>query len=54
MTRDTRAGVPAHDLDTMMYSVQVEFPDNHGEVKRYQVGVKYTPATHTSEVVTFF
>lgn len=53
-TLGARAGVPAPDLDAMMYSVQVEFPDNHGEVKRYQVGAKYTPATHTSEVVTFF
>lgn len=53
-TWGARAGVPARELDAMMYSVQVEFPDGSGEVKRYQVGVKYTPDTHASEVVTFF
>lgn len=51
--RGSRSGVPAPDLDAMMYSVQVEFPDASGGVKRYQVGLKYTPETHTSEVVTF-
>ena len=49
-----KAGVPARELDAMMYSVQLEFPDGAGEVKRYQVGLKYTPHTHTSEVVTFY
>jgi hypothetical protein len=52
-TLGARAGVPARELDAMMYSVQVEFPDGAGKVKRYQVGLKYTPHTHTSEVVTF-
>lgn len=53
-TWGARAGVPARELDAMMYSIQVEFPNDASDVKRYQVGLKYTPATHTSEVVTFF
>lgn len=52
-TWGARGGVPTRDLDALMYSVQVEFPDCDGEVKRYQVGLKYLPETHTSEVVTF-
>ncbi len=52
-TWGARAGVPARELDAMMYSIQVEFPSDAGDIKRYQVGLKYTPATHTSEVVTF-
>lgn len=48
-----RAGVPARVLDALMYSVQVKFPDVAGGVKRYQVGLKYTPETHTREIATF-
>lgn len=47
-------GVPTPEFNALMYSIQVEFPDNTGILKRYQVGLKYTPETHTSEVVTFF
>lgn len=49
-----RNGVLTPDLNAMMYSVQVEFPDETGDVRRFQVGLKYSPATHSSEVVTFF
>ena len=47
-------GIPTPEFNALMYSIQVEFPDNTGIMKRYQVGLKYTPETHTSEVVTFF
>lgn len=50
----SRDGVPAAELDAFMYSVQVEFPDEAGLVKRYQVGLKYDARKHASEVVTFF
>lgn len=49
-----RNGVPAPELDALMYSVQVEFPTATGKVRRYQVGLKYQAETHTSEVVTFY
>ncbi|WP_313817847.1 hypothetical protein [Citricoccus sp.] len=49
-----RDGAPVPELDALLYSVQVEFPDEMGEVKRYQVGLKYEAGTHTSEVVTFY
>ncbi|MEP9391914.1 hypothetical protein ABLE94_06575 [Gordonia sp. VNK1] len=50
----SRNGKPAPELNAMMYSVQVEFPDENGEVRRYQVGLKYTADTHTSEIITFY
>lgn len=50
----SRNGAPAPELSAMMYSVQVEFPDDHGKIRRYQVGLKYTAETHTSEIVTFY
>jgi len=50
----TRGGVPAPELDALMYSVQVEFLDDSGDARRYQIGLKYSPADHTSEVVTFY
>lgn len=37
-----------------MFSVQVEFPTATGQVRRYQVGLKYDPGTHTSEIATFY
>lgn len=49
-----RDGVPTPDLDALMYSVQVEFPTAAGDVKRYQVGLKYRADRHISEVVTFY
>jgi hypothetical protein len=36
-----------------MFTVPVEFPDDSGKVRRYQVGIKYTPASHAGGVVTF-
>ncbi|MGC5585949.1 hypothetical protein [Ornithinimicrobium sp. W1665] len=50
----SRDGMLAPELDAMMYSVQVEFPDDDGEIKRYQVGLKYTAEAHTTEIVTFY
>lgn len=50
----TRNGVPAPELDALMYSVQVELQTGIGEVHRFQAGLKYTSATHTSELVTFY
>ncbi|MGK2876783.1 MAG: hypothetical protein ACSLEW_14300 [Nocardioides sp.] len=50
----SRNGEPTPELNALMYSVQVEFPDETGNVKRYQVGLKYLPETHANEVVTFF
>lgn len=47
-------GIPTPEFNALMYSIQVEFPDLTGIMKRYQVGLKYTPESHTSEVVTFF
>lgn len=49
-----RNGAPASELDAFMYSVQVEFLTGNGEVHRFQAGLKYTSATHTSELVTFY
>lgn len=53
-TPGLRDGVPAPELDALMYSVQVEFPTATSESKRYQIGLKYEADTHTSEVVTFY
>lgn len=50
----SRNGAPAPELSAMMYSVQVEFPADDGKIRRYQVGLKYTAETHTSEIVTFY
>jgi hypothetical protein len=52
--RGERAGTPVRELDALMYSVQVEFQAAGGDVKRFQVGLKYQSETHTSEIVTFF
>ncbi|MDO4259023.1 MAG: hypothetical protein Q4C87_05820 [Actinomycetaceae bacterium] len=49
----TRDGEPAPENDAVMFTVQVEFPNDTGTVRRYQVGVKYFPASHSGEVVTF-
>ena len=49
----TRDGEPAPENDALMFTVPVEFPDGAGTVRRYQVGVKYSPASHSGEVVTF-
>lgn len=49
----TRGGHPAPENDALMFTVPVEFADNAGKVRRYQVGIKYTPANHSGEVVTF-
>lgn len=49
----TRDGRPAPENNALMFTVQVEFPDETGKVRRYQVGIKYTPTSHTGEVVTF-
>ena len=49
----TRDGEPAPENDALMFTVPVEFPDDTGTVRRYQVGVKYSPASHSGEVVTF-
>lgn len=49
----TRDGKPEPENDALMFSTQVEFPDNAGKVRRYQVAIKYSPASHTGEVVTF-
>lgn len=50
----TRGDVPAPENDAMMYSVQVAFPSSDGSLRRYQVGLKYRPDTHTSEITTFY
>ena len=49
----TRDGEPAPENDALMFTVPVEFPDGAGTVRRYQVWVKYSPASHSGEVVTF-
>lgn len=49
----TRDGEPSPENDALMFTVPVEFPDGTGTVRRYQVGVKYCPASHSGEVVTF-
>lgn len=49
----TRDGKPAPENDALMFTVQVELPDEAGKVRRYQVGIKYKPASHTGDVVTF-
>jgi hypothetical protein len=49
----TRAGKPAPENNALMFTTQVEFPDETSKVRRYQVGIKYLPATHAGEVVTF-
>jgi hypothetical protein len=49
----TRDGRPTPENNALMFTVQVEFPDDTGKVRRYQVGIKYAPSNHTGEVVTF-
>ena len=51
--RGTRDGEPAAENDALMFTVQVEFPDDTATVRRFQVGIKYRPADHLGEVVTF-
>lgn len=50
----TRDGEPAPENDALMFTVQIEFPDDTGTARRYQVGVRYSPASHSGEVVTFY
>ncbi|MDQ0538218.1 hypothetical protein QF011_000759 [Curtobacterium flaccumfaciens] len=44
------------NLDALMFSVQIEVPQNDGRkvARRMTVGVKYFPADHRGEVVTLF
>lgn len=49
----TRDGKPAPENNALMFTVQVEFPDDTGKVRRYQVGIKYTASSHRGEIVTF-
>ncbi len=49
----SREGKPDPDNNALMFTVLVEFPDDTDKGRRYQVGIKYTPASHTGEVVTF-
>ncbi|MFV0461458.1 MAG: hypothetical protein ACK5MT_22105 [Actinomycetales bacterium] len=49
----TRDGDPAPENDALMFTVPVDFPDCRGKVRRYQVGIKYTAASHSGELVTF-
>ncbi|MEX5265894.1 hypothetical protein RF640_17905 [Kocuria sp. CPCC 205231] len=49
-----REGVLIPALDAMMFTVQVDFPDQTGAPKRYQVGMKYLTEDHTGEIVTFY
>lgn len=49
-----RNGEPDPELNAVMFTVQVEFPDRSGAAKRYQIGMKYTPDTHSCEIVTFY
>lgn len=51
--RGTRDGEPAPENNALMFTVQVEIPDDTKKVRRYQVGIKYTPSSHRGEVVTF-
>ena len=50
----TRDGMAAPEFDALMYSMQLEFRDATGDVKRFQAGLKYSPGNHVSEVVTFY
>lgn len=50
----TRDGARAPENDALMFTVQVEFPDETGLVHRYQVGVKYDGMSHEGEIATFF
>lgn len=54
LTPGSHAGEPDPNLDAMMFTVQVEFQNADGEVRRYQAGIKYRPETHTGELVTFY
>jgi hypothetical protein len=49
-----RGGMAAPELDALMYSMQLELRGAAGDVKRFQVGFKYSPDTHVSELTTFF
>lgn len=41
-------------LDALMFTVQVEFPKEKGGYLRFQAGMKYSPESHTGEIVTLF
>lgn len=46
--------IAAPENNALLFSVQVEFPDNKGLKQRYQVGVKYHTDEHRGEVTTMF
>jgi len=46
--------IVAPENNALLFSVQVEFPDNEGLKQRYQVGVKYHADEHRGEVTTMF
>lgn len=46
--------IAAPENNALLFSVQVEFPDNNGLKQRYQVGVKYHKDEHRGEVTTMF
>ena len=52
--RGTRDDDPAPENDALMFDVQVEFPDDTGKARRYLVAIKYTPASHSGKVVSFY
>lgn len=49
----SRDGVPDPELNAHMFTVQAEFSDASGKIRRCQIGMKYILATHIAEVVTF-
>ncbi|HWT39975.1 MAG TPA: hypothetical protein VN081_01715 [Dongiaceae bacterium] len=46
--------IAAPENNALLFSVQVEFPDNNGLKQRYQVGIKYQADKHRGEVTTMF
>ncbi|PYI39497.1 hypothetical protein CVS30_06005 [Arthrobacter psychrolactophilus] len=50
----TKNGLPAPENDAVLFSTQLEFTDSDGAVKCFQVGIKFSPALHQGEIVTFF
>lgn len=50
----TKNGLPAPENDAVLFSTQLEFTDSDGAVKCFQAGIKFSPALHQGEIVTFF
>jgi len=47
-------GTRIPQLDALMFTAQIELRGLKSDIRRYQVGIKYSPDLHSGEIVTFY